>query len=477
MLFNSYEFILLFLPTVLVLHFLVQRMGTRSVVTTLSVASLAFYASWNVIYLPLLLGSIAVNFLIGRALTYKKLRVFLVAGLLFNLGLLGWYKYANFVSEQLGVKGWETVVLPLAISFFTFQQIAFLVDTWKGKVPRQSFTDYLLFVSFFPQLIAGPIVHHAEIMPQFSKLSRSRERDLARGISFFIIGLFKKTFIADGLGGYSTPVFLAVQQGVDPSFFEAWGGALAYTGQLYFDFSGYSDMAIGLAAMFGIRLPWNFNSPYKAKNIIEFWRRWHITLSRFLRDYLYIPLGGNRKGTFRRYLNILLTMGLGGIWHGAGWTFMVWGLLHGLYLIVNHIWRRYGFLLGPIPATVFTFLAVVVGWVVFRAENFITAGRMLFGILGVNGIVINDNLEPVLSVFKSWGLQFGDTGSFNDDGLLLIFISLALVFFAPNSQELMEGKTRFSWKPNRRWAFALAVLAIISFMQLGQVSEFLYFEF
>jgi alginate O-acetyltransferase complex protein AlgI len=335
-------------------------------------------------------------------------------------------------------------------------------------------------------LIAGPIVHHAEMMPQFKAGARVSADHLARGITWFGIGLFKKTVIADSLSVYGSPVFKAVASGGEPTFFEAWGGALAYTGQIYFDFSGYSDMAIGLALLFGIRLPYNFSSPYKAQNMIEFWRTWHMTLSRFLRDYLYFPLGGNRKGTGQRYLNLFITMVLGGIWHGAGWSFLVWGTLHGAYLVVNHGWRnlcrRWGwgapgfFARGAYRAL--TFLAVVVGWVFFRTADLPTAGRMFKGMIGQHGWVLNDNLEPLFGFMKSWGVQFGATGSFNDDGIIPIVIALLLAFYAPNSQAMMDGTAkRLRWKMNFRWTLAVAALLLLGFMQLGTVSEFLYFQF
>ena len=289
-------------------------------------------------------------------------------------------------------------MLPLGISFFTFQKIAYLVDAYRGEVRAGGFLSFALFVTFFPQLIAGPIVHHSEVIPQFGQKSTYRPNldNLSMGIGIFVLGLAKKTVLADSIATYATPVFRAAQAGADPTLFEAWGGALAYTFQLYFDFSGYSDMAIGLALMFNIRLPINFNSPYKATNIIDFWRRWHITLSRFLRDYLYIPLGGNRHGVARRYANLMLTMLLGGLWHGAGWTFIVWGGLHGIFLVINHFWHALGVgsatTSGARPgsdgsaARTITFLAVMVAWVFFRAEDFDAATRILAGMAGLNGV-------------------------------------------------------------------------------------------
>ena len=352
MLFNSYEFIFLFLPIVLLGFHLIGKQGHHRVaIAWLVGASLFFYGWWNPAYLLLMLFSVLFNYSVGVSLSNtsgRKLlsKTILTIGVSVNLAILGYFKYANFFVDNLNALSGTNlilneVILPLAISFFTFQQIAYLVDAYRGKTKEYNFLHYCLFVTFFPQLIAGPIVHHKEMLPQFAKdaVYKLRSKHLAIGITIFALGLFKKVVLADGVSVYATPVFNAAEAGVMLTFFEAWGGALAYTFQLYFDFSGYSDMAIGIARMFGIRLPLNFNSPYKATSIIDFWRRWHITLSRFLRDYLYIPLGGSRKGRVRRYINLMTTMILGGLWHGAGWTFLLWGALHGFYLMINHAKR------------------------------------------------------------------------------------------------------------------------------------------
>ena len=343
MLFSSFIFILLFLPaTLLGWHIASRVAGGRFVLGVLVVASLFFYGWWNPAYLALLLVSITGNYVLGLMLHQdQQSRIHLAAGITFNLGLLGYFKYAEFFSiggTEYGSWRLEDVALPLAISFFTFQQIAYLVDVYRGESAERDPLRYVLFVSFFPQLIAGPIVHHKEMLPQFLGMGRTgvTSRNLAIGGSIFLLGLGKKVLIADSLGGFADPMFNAVTAGVDPTLFEAWGVTLAYTFQIYFDFSGYSDMAIGLGAMFGLRLPINFNSPYKATSIIDFWRRWHMTLSRFLRDYLYIPLGGSRRNVPGRYVNLMIVMLLGGLWHGAGWTFILWGGVHGIYLVINH---------------------------------------------------------------------------------------------------------------------------------------------
>jgi len=355
MLFNSFEFIFFFLPITLTIFFWIGKRNHHQVaISWLVLCSLFFYGWWSPAYLALILFSMLFNYafgvMLGNGESRKNKKALLILGVGINLGLLGYYKYANFFIDQLN---WlldsnfhlEKIFLPLAISFFTFQQIAYLVDAYRQETKEYNFLHYCLFVTFFPQLIAGPIVHHKEMLPQFSKniVYKFNYEHMAMGITIFIIGLFKKVILADSVSIYATPVFNAAEIGATVTFFSAWGGALAYTLQLYFDFSGYSDMAIGIAYMFGIKLPINFNSPYKATSIIDFWRRWHITLSRFLRDYLYFALGGNRKGSIRRYINLFLTMLLGGIWHGAGWTFVIWGMLHGTYLIINHAWRKIRF--------------------------------------------------------------------------------------------------------------------------------------
>ena len=337
MLFNSYVFILAFLPIVALGYFRIQAYGKHEgALVFLALASLFFYAWWNPIYLPLLLASILINFFLGVRLCKNRSVILLSLGILFNLALLGYFKYANFLASNIN-QAFDTsihpghIILPLAISFFTFQQITYLVDSYNQLTKDYRFSHYTLFVTFFPQLIAGPIVHHHEMMPQFmQRKAWSPSMDnLAVGLTIFVLGLAKKVLIADKIAPYASAAFAASDHGTALTFFEAWKGALAYSFQLYFDFSGYSDMAIGLARIFGIILPLNFFSPYKANNIIDFWRRWHMTLSRFLRDYLYIPLGGNRKGTIRRYLNLFITMLLGGLWHGAVMGCAAWILSHG----------------------------------------------------------------------------------------------------------------------------------------------------
>ncbi len=353
MLFNSYAFLFLFLPITLFGFFSLSRMGQSLAAGWLALSSLLFYGFWDARYVTLLLGSIACNFGFGWWLSHAhasgrawlKRRVLQVA-IGVNLSLLAYFKYANFFIDNLsalvGVH-WTmaAIVLPMGISFFTFTQIAFLVDAHEGKVREHNPVHYVLFVTFFPHLIAGPVLHHKDMMPQFASPATYRIQwgNVATGLLLLTLGLCKKTLLADEFAPYATAIFQAAGRGDVPlTTYEAWAGALAYTFQIYFDFSGYTDMALGIALMFNVRLPTNFNSPYKATSIIEFWRRWHITLSTFLRDYLYISCGGNRGGEAKTYRNLMITMVLGGLWHGASWTFVFWGGYHGALLIADRHW-------------------------------------------------------------------------------------------------------------------------------------------
>ena len=519
MLFNSYGFIFLYLPAVLLGFFWLARVSHAFAAGWLALASLFFYGYWNPAYIGLLLGSISCNYAFGLWIAKagvrhdeRRKKQLLAVAITANLALLAYYKYANFfVGSVNSIAGtqWSLgeIILPLGISFFTFTQIAFLVDTWQGKVKEYNFIHYLLFVTYFPHLIAGPVLHHREMMPQFALASTYRfsYENLSVGLTIFFIGLFKKVVLADGLAVYVGPVFAAPAAGVQLSFIDAWGGALCYTLQLYFDFSGYSDMAIGLSRMFGVVLPLNFHSPYKSVNIIEFWRRWHMTLSRFLRDYLYIPLGGNRKGKARRYLNLMATMLLGGLWHGAGWTFVIWGGLHGLYLAVNNGWQSLRRALGHDPAkplsltmhalsVLVTFLAVVAAWVVFRADDPATATAMLKAMAGMNGFILPDAWLARWGAFGSWlsaqGVAFGATNNLIMGGTInWIWISLLIVWLAPNTQQIMASfrpaldvpagapVARLRWQPSIRAALAVWLLGFVAIINLNRQSAFLYFQF
>ena len=482
MLFNSFGFLFFYLPVVLAGYLVLSRWAPRRIVAWLALASLFFYGYWDARYLPLLLASIVFNFWAARRVAHNKR--WLVAALAANLALLGYFKYANFLLGQ----HWA-IALPVGISFFTFTQIAFLVDCYRGQAGEYRFLHYTLFVSYFPHLVAGPVLHHKEMMPQFDRRPQPAAADFPVGLSIFVVGLSKKVLLADPVSVLVGPVFAA---GAQPQLIEAWIGALAYTFQLYFDFSGYSDMAIGLSRMFGVKLPLNFNSPYRAANISEFWRRWHMTLSRFLRDYLYVPLGGNRGGALRRYRNLMLTMLLGGLWHGAGWTFVVWGCLHGVYLVLHHAWRAFSANAAPrLWGRALTMLAVIAAWVVFRAPDLATAGDILHAMVGGNGLALPRGMATYGSHFHALGWHPYFTGirwiDFGGTAVPVLLLAMALGFFAPNTQEIfcryepcierIFHREGWSWSPGKGWSVAMALLFLGCLFSMNKVSEFLYFQF
>ena len=515
MLFNSHVFILVFLPIALMGFFLIGRSGRYPwAIAWLVVVSLVFYGWWNPICLIIIIGSILFNYYWGIVVS-RGSKALLAIGVMVNLGLLGYFKYANFFADNiLFLTGFQfnlaPIVLPLAISFFTFQQISYLVDVYHGKSLEQNFLNYCLFVTFFPRLIQGPIVYHREMMPQFvqKEIFHFNPQTVSVGMTTFFFGLFKKVIIADNLARYATPVFDAAAHQYVLSFLEAWEGALAYTLQIYFDFSGYSDMAIGLAYLFGIRIPLNFHSPYKSLNIIDFWRRWHISLSRFLREYLYIPLGGNRKGETRRFINIMITMLLGGLWHGASWTFVLWGGLHGVFLVINHLWlklkKRFGYrgqggwatrlLSGAI-----TFVAVTVAWVFFRADSATTAFNIIKSMTGLNGFALPEKylikFSPLATQLEQWGVSFHHMHFFQGSNeVVYIAVALLIVWFAPNVQQMMGSYVPYlnimakekelpkpsrwlTWKPSYFWAAVCVICALVSILFLSRASEFIYFQF
>lgn len=476
MLFNTYEFFFFFLPIVFSGYFYLtsKRLIVGSKVW-LVVSSLFFYSWWNVNYLPLLLLSIFINYGLGTALTDngeegtlrgKKApskRVLILIGISFNLLFLAYFKYTDFLIENFnGIFGSDipltNIILPLAISFFTFQQIAYLVDSYRSETKEYDLLSYMLFVTFFPQLIAGPIVHHKEMMPQFANVRNMAKqyRNILLGFSIFTIGLFKKVVIADTFSVWATQGF---DHSHSLSFFEAWATSLSYSMQLYFDFSGYVEMAIGVALLFNIRLPFNFNSPYKATDIQDFWRRWHMTLSRFLRDYVYIPLGGNRSSSILTYRNLFLTFLIGGIWHGAGWGFVIWGALHGLAVVVNRLWRTVGIKLNSIIAWFITFNFVNLAWIFFRAKEVDDALKVIVGMLSFNELI---------PFFKSNFLLIPEI-----DVLLLLAVTSVALYFGDirnTNTRIMSGK------------FSVLIFSTLFFICLlkinsSAVSEFLYFEF
>ena len=478
MLFNSYPFIFLFLPVALAGYFVLGRFGNLAAVIWLALASLAFYSFSNWPFVALLLASIAFNYGIGWLLIERRLRdrtrlAVATVGIAGDLVVLGIFKYGGFLAANLNavfsIRFTVDILLPVGISFYTFTQIAFLVDAFRGKVARYRLPHYALFVTYFPHLIAGPILHHRDMIPQFESAQAKRPDPhlILCGLIIFAIGLFKKTCLADGIQPMVSLAFGANT----PSFDQAWIGALAYTFQLYFDFSGYSDMAIGISLMFGVFLPLNFNSPYQARNIIDFWRRWHMTLSQFLRDYLYVPLGGNRHGRILRYVNLMLTMALGGLWHGAAWTFVIWGVLHGAYLCINHAWNHFGPAVAPrfAPAAngaafVLTFLSVVVAWVFFRADSLASAMYVLARMA-----------DPTQVTFGR--VEMLDTG--------LILIYAAIAWFAPNTQAIMGydhqnrsvGEALGAWRIRPALLYASAAVLAFGILGIQQHSEFIYFRF
>ena len=458
MLFSSQIFILVFLPLVVVVY---HAAGDRPALrlTLLFAASLVFYAWWDVRFLPLLIGTILANWLIARAYLVFRFKAIIVVGIAFNLALLGLFKYTNFLAESvLSLAGIEfqafAIILPLGISFFTFQQIAYLVDLKRGEAPAYGLLEYACFVSFFPQLIAGPIVRHDELIPQFARHPRPAgdvER-MGRGFVLFILGLVKKVFFADELAPIADAGFAMAASSTVPGAEAAWQAALAYSLQLYFDFSAYSDMALGLAGLFGFVLPLNFDCPYRAASIREFWRRWHMTLSRFLRDYVYIPLGGSRHGAARTYAVALVTMLLCGLWHGAGWTFVVWGGLHGLAVCCNRIWIGAGWRMPPVIGWALTIVFVVFCWVLFRAQDFGVATVMIKAMFGVGGAGIPD--------LDDWAM---------------VVPGLAFALLGPTNFELSQS----AWIARRTVAFSAALLLVATVMRVGQGRglEFIYFQF
>jgi len=480
MLFNSYVFILSFLPVTLVVFFLLVRLNLQKLAKIwLTVASLFFYGYWNFAYLPLLLISTGFNYYLGGAIANQKPRsksakLLLGFGISCNLSLIAYYKYAGFLIKTTNGLGLDfvipSIILPLGISFYTFTQIAYLVDAFRGEIKRCDLLTYTLFISFYPQLIAGPLLLHQELMPQLqgSKNFRLSYENLAQGLVWFCFGLAKKLLIADRVSVFVAPVF---DNAAQVSFLEAWLGALSYTLQLYFDFSGYSDMAIGLALMLNIHLPLNFDSPYKATSIVEFWRRWHMTLSRFLRDYLYVPLGGNRLGEARRFVNLMITMLLGGLWHGAGWTYVIWGGLHGMFLIVNHGWRKLGWTMPKVLGWLITFVCVVVSWVFFRASSVQDATEMLLAMFGAKQILIPMSHQAFFQSLPLPGIKFVESLPLWGDPKLLAVLLLC-VLFLPNTQQIMK-----LFKPNLWWAIGASVIATLSLLSMNKVSEFLYFQF
>jgi alginate O-acetyltransferase complex protein AlgI len=494
MLFNSFEFIFIFLPVVVWVYFLLNK---RKLTTLskywLTLSSLFFYSWWNIYYLPLLLFSIIINYRLGKALTndysINKRKTILSIGILINVSLLGYYKYADFFIENINILfksdiPFLNLALPLAISFFTFQQIAYLVDTYRKDIENYSFNDYCLFVTFFPQLIAGPIVHHKEVMPQFTNLRKKiiNYKNLAIGSFLFSIGLFKKVMLADSFAQWANQGFDVLEK---LTFIEAWIVSLSYTFQLYFDFSGYMDMASGAALLFNITLPINFYSPYKALNIQEVWSKWHMTLGRFLYKYIYTPmnkallrkvfkpLGLNKQVMVRTNISLMLLYIISGIWHGAGWTFVVWGLIHGIATVTHRLWKSANFKMNKLLAWIITFNFINFSMVFFRASSFEDVYKILKGMIGLEGIVFPSIIYKLLPFSSS--MNSPDKELSLTDGItsvkFLIFGFILILCFKNSSQ--LKDKYKANWF---YFLFTISLL-LISILYLTRESEFIYFNF
>lgn len=493
MLFNSQIFLFLFLPvTAACFIFLARKGWLQSALVWAIASSLFFYGWWNPPYLLVIVASIILNYIVGCSIADFRGRkistCILVAGVSSNLFALAYFKYSNFFMANVAYllqRGYnaEQIILPLAISFFTFQQIAFLVDTYREKKQFPDLVSYSFFVSFFPQLIAGPIARHHEIIPQIKQtlLNKINKESLAIGLSIFSIGLFKKVVIADRISGVIDPIYESSKYAGSVQLWEGWTAALGYYFQIYFDFSAYSDMAVGLGLIFGIRLPQNFNSPYKAKSIIEFWRCWHMTLSRFLRDYLYIPLGGSRRGYYKYYRNLGIVMLLGGLWHGAAWGFILWGAVHGTLLIVNHLWKRFfnsgsSFFASRFwiaIAWIMTTCCIVFAWILFRAESLSSASEIYRAIAGMNGLgslAEHSKFFALLAILWFWVLTLPNT-------LELFRKKLAREEFGIDYTTGIFSAINVVWIPTKTWAVFCALLFFWSAINVGGVSEFIYFQF
>ena len=477
MLFNSYVFMLAFLPLTLIVYFMLGRLPERIPLNKLFLvlASFVFYGYNNPNYVPIILCSILINYVLSQMMLSgekKAIRLpLMLLGLALNLGVLFYFKYHDFFAENInlafGTKfSLYRLALPLGISFFTFQQLSYVIDSYQRTVPKYNILDYALFVTFFPQLVAGPIVLHSEIVPQFADVKNRRFNfdNFAPGLYAFALGLFKKVIIADTFG-IAVEAGFAAAQGLNT--IEAWLIAVGYTLQLYFDFSGYCDVATGVGLMFNIKIPLNFNSPYKSLNIREFWQRWHITLSRFLTTYIYFPLGGTRKGTLRTYVNLMVVFLASGLWHGAGWLFLLWGLMHGAASVLYRLVRKpYDAMPKCIQWTA-TFLFVVVAWVFFRATSMADAVGMLSSMFSLNFGPVRDG---IVSAFE---LPGGILSRFN---LIIMaawyILSLFSCVFLRNTYE----KT-MDFKPTLFNAFMTVALILYVTLSLSNVSVFLYFNF
>ncbi len=506
MLFNTSEFIFLFLPLAVGLHFLAARWSLTAAAVTTTLSSLAFYAWWNPPFVALPILSIVLNFMLARAIVASPeadARRLMIAGVAANLLVLGYFKYEDFVVAIATGRSPRPPVVPLALSFTTFVQVAFLVHVWRHRPPLD-FSRYAMFVSFFPHLIAGPIVRWNELGPQIGDRLRYKLdwNNVAIGLTVFCLGLGKKILIADRLSPHVAPVFDAAALGEPIAALAAWGAAFAYSAQLYFDFSGYCDMAVGLGLMFNLRLPINFAAPFRSTNIIDLWRRWHITLSRFLRDFVYVPLGGSNCGPVRRAFNLIMTMVLGGLWHGANWTFIAWGAFNGVLLAANHAWRTHR---GRRPATraglflgwLATFMAFAIGMVMFRAADMGAVQRMLMAMAGLAGGPAS--ADHIRAGGDFWAIRHGYLSeavvhawlgvNWSVIATLSTLAAVAVALMVPDTMELVdyrEGEPhadwrrpagRLAWRPSLAWLVVIAILFASAFTYFWEFNEFLYYQF
>lgn len=518
MLFNSYEFIFVFLPIVVAVFFILGRASRTWALGWVIAASLFFYGWWRPLNVLIIAPSILINFVLARSMqrlirqeNRGGAKAVLLLGIAFNVAFLGYFKYSNFlvgaINDAFGTQMvLARIILPLGISFITFQKIAFLIDVHAGRVESFSLREYFLFVLFFPQLIAGPIVHYREMMPQFHRVTcRFDMSNVAVGVTLFAFGLFEKVFLADNVAQFVTPIYEQAASGGRLALLPAWVAAMGFTLQVYFDFCGYTDMALGIARFFGVRLPPNFNSPLRASSIIDFWLRWHMTLTRFLTAYLYNPLalwltrrsaakgrpgfaGVNKSpASFIELLMFptVLTMLVSGIWHGAGYTFIVWGVVHGLYLTVNHAWR----LLGPKlwrdkvtyerfmqPAGwVITFACVAASMVIFRSVSLKAATHVLAGMTGLQGLGLTSGIVPKRAIL--WIAVTAFIALACPNTLQILSRYEPALGWKPSPHEVVTGRLRPAWGPSLAWAVAMSLVVAMGVLNLGGQSEFLYWQF
>lgn len=481
--FHSLSFIYLFLPVTAILFFAIRKVSITGAQILLISASIGFYAYGDTAGLPVLISSILINFLLGKRLippvdpAAAKNKSLLIAGIALNVLCLSFFKYAHaFITPQ------DELFFPLALSFYTFSQISYLVELYQGKIVQPTFLDYLVYILFFPKLVAGPIARPSEFLPQISSpaFGKFEFERVGRGLTFFFVGLFKKAFIADQIAPYANKLFELADGNKAISFYHAWTGTMTYGMQLYFDFSGYSDMAIGIALILGVILPINFDAPYKSASITEFWRKWHMTLSYFFRDYVYIPLGGSRAGSERKYVNLIVVMVLCGMWHGSAITFVLWGLMHGCYLIIHNVWLnlrksntspdRHPSVAGIVIARLLTFAAVTVAWVPFRSTSLKASGYLFSNLFNIPSSLPT---KPEIALFS-----------------LILLPALLLVFFLPTTQSILEhphdahpetatqpnGNTTpwYRWKLNLPSGIIAGCIAAAGLLMMSDATIFIY---